>query len=168
VGQNSSVPLGQSLLSQPASRSRDGAVARRMLALALIKDGKSRTEAAESCGMDRQTLRDWVLRYNAAGLDGLADKQGRTGPKRRLSDEQETYVAELVRQGPDLAQDGVVRWRRVDLGRVIHSRFGVHLAERTVGWLLHRLGFSHVSPRLRHPQANAQAQASFRPRSAPS
>ena len=139
-----------------------------MLALALVMEGRSRTEAAQSCGMDRQTLRDWVHRYNDAGLAGLSDKKGRTGPKPLLSPDQEAEVAKLVRKGPDPKEDGVVRWRRMDLARVIKARFGVALAERTVGALLHRLGFSHVSPRPRHPKADAVARASFRARSAPS
>ena len=111
-------------LRREAARCRDSDAARRMLALALVLEGRSRTDAARSCGMDRQTLRDWVHRYNRSGLDGLSDKQGRTGPKPRLSPEQETEVAELVRKGPDPKQDGVVRWRRVDVARVIQARFG--------------------------------------------
>ena len=155
-------------LRQAAARCRDSDAARRMLALAFVKEGVSRTEAAQSCGMDRQTLRDWVHRYNDAGLAGLSDKKGRTGPKPRLSPEQETEVAEMVRKGPDLKKDGIVRWRRVDLAQMIKARFDVILAERTVGGLLRRLGFSHVSARPRHPQADAAAQASFEARSAPS
>jgi transposase len=155
-------------LRRAAARSRDSDAARRMLALALVKEGASRTEAAQSCGMDRQTLRDWVHRYNNAGLTGLSDKKGRTGPKPRLSPEQQSEIAEMVRKGPDLRKDGIVRWRRVDLVRVIQARFNVTLAERTVGGLLRRLGFSHVSARPRHPQADAAAQASFAARSAPS
>ncbi len=154
-------------LRHEAARCRDSAAARRMLALALIKEGRSRAEAAITCGMDRQTLRDWVLRYNDAGLAGLYDKKGRTGPKPRLTPEQEAEIAAIVRKGPG-AEDGVVRWRRLDLAGVIKARFGVALAERTVGDLLHRLGFSHVSPRPRHPKADAAAQASFGIRSAPS
>ena len=106
-------------LRRAAGRSRDVAAARRMLALALVMEGASRAEAARSTGMDRQTLRDWVHRYNEAGLAGLTAKQGRTGPKPRLSPEQEAVVAEWVRQGPSLAEHGVVRWRRADLARVI-------------------------------------------------
>ena len=151
-----------------ASRCRDSAAARRMLALALVKEGRSRTDAAQSCGMDRQTLRDWVHRYNEAGLSGLSDKRGRTGPKPLLSPEQEAEFATLVRKGPDPEKDGVVRWRRKDLACVIKARFDVIIAERTVGDLLRRLGFSHVSPRPRHPKADAAAQASFGRRSAPS
>ena len=155
-------------LRRAAQRCRDSAAARRMLALALVKEGRSRTEAAQSCGMDRQTLRDWVHRYNDSGLDGLSDKKGRTGARRLLSPEQEAEVARMVRKGPDLEKDGVVRWRRADLARVIKDRFDVVVAERTVGELLRRLGFSHVSPRPRHPKADAAAQASFGARSAPS
>jgi transposase len=77
-----------------------------MVALALVKEGRSRTEEAQSCGMDRQTLRDWVHRYNEAGLGGLSNKLGRTGPKRLLSPEQEAEIATLVRAGPQRAGPG--------------------------------------------------------------
>ena len=155
-------------LRRAASRSREATAARRMLALALVLEGHSRGEAARACGMDRQTLRDWVHRFNEAGLAGLSDRRGRTGPKPRLSTTQEGRVAELVRQGPDLAAHGVVRWRRSDLSRVIAAEFGVSLAERSVGDLLRRLGFRRLSVRPRHPGHDAAAAASFRPRSAPS
>src|SRR6266436_6431940 len=89
-----------------ASRTGDGASARRMLALALVLEGRSRTEAARSCGMDRQTLRDWVHRYNAEGLAGLLDRQ-RPGPTSRLTDTQMAEMAKWVEDGPDLAKDGV-------------------------------------------------------------
>ena len=72
----------------------------------------------------------------------------------------------MVREGPDLEKNGIVRWRRVDLAQMIKARFDVVLAERTVGGLLCLLGFSHVSARPRHPQADAAAQASFEARSA--
>jgi transposase len=79
-------------LRRSAAASRDARAARRMLALALVLEGRSRTEAAESCGMDRQTLRDWVHRYNAEGLCGLADRRGAVGAKPRLTPEQEAQV----------------------------------------------------------------------------
>ena len=112
--------------------------------------------------MDRQTLRDWVHRYNAEGLAGLSDRKGAVGPKRRLSPEQEADVAEWVRRGPDLAEHGVVRWRRADLARAIEARFGVVLAERSVGDVLRRLGFRRLVARPRHLGQDAAAQASFR------
>lgn len=145
-------------LRRAASSSRDADAARRMLALALILDGRPRSEAASLCGMDRQTLRDWVHRYNAEGLAGLSDRRGAVGPKPRLSAEQTVAVAEWVRAGPDPAEDGVVRWRRVDLAAAIAARFGVTLAERTVGTLLRRLGFVRLSVRPRHPTHDAAAQ----------
>ena len=149
-------------LRAAASRSGDGASARRMLALALVLEGHARREAARLCGMDRQTLRDWVHRYNDEGLAGLSDRQGGGGPVRRLSAEQEAAVAALVRSGPDRAEHGVVRWRRVDLAAVIAQRFDVQLAERTVGKLLRRLGFVRLSVRPRHPAHDAQAQAAHK------
>jgi transposase len=144
-------------LRQAAARSADASAARRMLALALVLDGRSRSEAAELCGMDRQTLRDWVLRYNALGLAGLSDRVP-PGAQSRLSGEQQAEVARLVREGPSFSEHGVVRWRRIDLSRVIEARFGVRLAERSVGALLHRLGFRRLSARPRHPGHDAAAQ----------
>jgi transposase len=144
-------------LRRAASQSRDADAARRMLALALVLDGRTRTEAAELCGMDRQTLRDWVHRYNGLGLSGLSNRVP-PGAKSRLSREQETEVARLVREGPTFSEHGVVRWRRIDLSRVIERRFGVHLAERSVGALLRQLGFRRLSARPRHPGQDAAAQ----------
>lgn len=140
-----------------ARRTDDADAARRMLALALVLEGRSRGEAAISCGMDRQILCDWVHRYNAEGLDGLHNRTA-PGAKPKLSPEQEREVAELVRNGPDLAEHGVVRWRRIDLARVIEQRYGVKLAERSVGDLLRRLGFRRISVRPRCPEQDAAAQ----------
>jgi transposase len=109
-----------------------------------------------------------VHRYNAEGLAGLRDRAGEPGPKRRLSPEQEAEVADLVRRGPDPAEQGVVRWRRADLARVIAERFGVALAERSVGHVLRRLGFRRLVARPRHPGRDAAAQASFGTTSPPS
>jgi transposase len=155
-------------LRRAAGRERDAAASRRMLALALVLEGRSRTDAARAAGMERQTLRDWVHRYNAEGLAGLRDRPGEPGPKRRLSPQQETEVAEWVRRGPDLATHGVVRWRRADLARAIAGRFGVVLAERSVGHVLRRLGFRRLVARPRHPGHDAAAQASFGTTSPPS
>jgi transposase len=149
-------------LRRAARRSSSVAGSRRMLALALVMEGKSRTEAALAAGMDRQTLRDWVHRYNEEGLAGLIDRQGDVGPKRLLSPAQEAEVAEWVRRGPDLAEHGVVRWRRADLARAIAARFGVVMAERSISTVLRRLGFRRLVPRPRHPGHDAAAQASFK------
>ena len=150
-------------LRRAARRASSVAASRRMLALALVLEGTSRTEAAQAAGMDRQTLRDRVHRYNKEGLAGLTDRHGEFGPKRLLSPEQEAEVAEWVRRGPDLAEDGVVRWRRVDLARAIKARFGVVLAELRISTVLRRLGFRRLVVRPRHRGQDAAAQASFRP-----
>jgi transposase len=144
-------------LRREAKRTEDAGAARRMLALALILEGKSRGEAARSCGMDRQILCDWVHRYNAEGLQGLYNRTA-PGAKPRLSAEQQREVADLVRKGPNVVEHGVVRWRRIDLSRVIEQRYGVKLAERSVGELLRRLGFRRISVRPRCPTQDAASQ----------
>ncbi len=142
-------------------------MARRLLALALVLEGRSRAEAATSCGMDRQTLCDWVHRYNASGIAGLANHKP-PGPQPCLTAAEEAQVvAEWVTAGPDLAQDGVVRWRCVDLRDKIAGRFGVHLHERSIGKLLHRLDFRHLSVRPQHPKSDPAAQETFKKTSLP-
>ena len=135
-----------------------------MLAIALVLEGSSRAEAARACAMDRQTLRDWVHRFNASGLDGLSDQPRRNGPRPRPSPQQLAEVMAGLEQGEgaDLGGDGVVRWRCVDLQRRIQQSFGVALHERTVGKLLHKLSFRRLSVRPQHPKSNPDAQASFR------
>ncbi len=145
-----------------ATRASDAKVVRRMLAIALVLEGHSRAEAAQACAMERQTLRDWVHRFNDKGLEGLSDQPRRNGPHPRLSAEQQAEVAAWVEQGAELDRDGVVRWRCVDLQRRIQRRFGVALHERTVGKLLHKLSFRRLSVRPQHPQSDPDAQASFR------
>jgi transposase len=133
-----------------ARRSKDVNQSRRLLSLAAVRDGMDRGAAAKIGGMDRQTLRDWVHRFNALGPDGLIDNWTE-GPKPRLSEEQLAEFAQIVEAGPDREKDGVVRWRRIDLKRVIAERFGVDFHPRYVGKLLKKLGFSHISARPRHP-----------------
>ena len=153
-------------LRDQATRARDSASARRMLALALVLEGKSRTEAALSCGMDRQTLRDWVHRYNAEGLAGLTDRP-HPGRPAWLTADQEAEIAEVVEAGPDLETHGVVRWRCTDLQKIIAERFEVRLAERTVGKLLKKLQFVQLSPRPYHPRKDAEAQEAYKKTSPP-
>ena len=148
-------------LRRAAARSDDAPAARRMLALALVLEGRSRAEAAQSCGMDRQTLRDWVHRYNEQGLVGLCDRKP-PGQAPRLDGAQKAEIAALVEQGPDPAIDGLVRWRCIDLQAIIKTRFGVSLAERSVGKLLRALGFRKLSARPAHPQGDAQARETFK------
>src|SRR4051795_11141436 len=181
---------GAGELRREAARCRDARAARRMLALALVLEGSSREEAARAAGMDRQTLRDWVHRYNAEGLAGLSDRP-RSGRKPRLTAGQEAELATAVERGPDPDRDGVVRWRRVDLQALIEARFAVRLHERSVGKVPRRLGFARLpagagprwgarlqgrwveraprrlgSPRLsvrpRHPKADEAAREAFK------
>src|SRR3954468_10578794 len=127
--------LGAGELRREAGRCRDARAARRMLALALVLEGSSRETAARAAGMDRQTLRDWVHRYNAEGLAGLGDRR-RPGPRPRLTSGQEAELAAVVERGPDPDRDGVVRWRRVDLKALIEARYHVELHQRSVGKVL--------------------------------
>ena len=153
--------LTAAALRRHAGRCRDGRVACRALAMAHILDGATRAEAAAACGMDRQTLRDWVHRYNADGLAGLRDAP-RSGRPAVLSAEQMAELKALVLAGPDLAKDGVVRWRCLDLRSVIETRFQVTMHERTVGKLLRRLGLTRLQPRPFHPKQDLEAQAAFK------
>ena len=147
-------------LRASASRERDGAAARRMLAIALVLEGMDRKTAAETCGMDRQTLRDWVHRYNAEGLNGLHDRKV-AGPASKLTPAQAAELAAWVEAGPDPIRHGVVRWRRADLRDELQRRFGVELHERSVGKVLAKLGYRRLSVRPRHPEADEEAQAAF-------
>src|SRR6202048_4823911 len=153
--------LTASELRKAASGEKNSAAARRVVALALVLDGVDRKMAAETCGMNRQTLRDWVHRYNAEGLAGLRNLKS-PGPGSKLTARQQAELAELVEAGPDPARHGVVRWRRIDLRDELQRRFGVALHERSVGKVLAKLGYRRVSVRPRHPQADEEAQEAFK------
>ena len=144
-----------------SGRCTDGAQVRRLLALALVLDGYSRTEAAVLNGMDRQTLRDWVHRYNAEGVEGL---KSRLSPGRApaLSASQMAELRELVITGPDPAIHGVVRWRCVDLQAEVARRFGVEVHEYTIGRWLHEQGLTRLQPRPVHPKKDPEAEATFK------
>lgn len=139
----------------------DAKQARRLLSLAMVLDGHSRLLAAQAGGMDRQTLRDWVHRYNAYGIEGLRDIRNK-GRAPALSAEQMQMLEGLVLAGPDLAKDGVVRWRCSDLRAQIKVRFAVELHESTVGKLLHKLGMTRLQPRPFHPKADPAAQEAYK------
>jgi transposase len=155
------VDMSASELRAASAKAPDARSARRMLALALVLEGVDRKTAAETCGMDRQTLRDWVHRYNADGLSGLTNRSY-AGPPRRLSADALAELARLVETGPDPETDGVVRWRRVDLQRVIEERFGVAMHERTVGKQLKALGFVKLTARAQHPKSDPEVQEAFK------
>jgi transposase len=139
----------------------DPAVARRALAIAMVIDGYPRATAAELAGTERQTLRDWVHRFNAEGLEGLSD---RPRPSRLafLSAEQMKQVEAWVEAGPELKTGGVVRWRRIDLVERIKATFDVTLDGRSVGRLLRLLDFRRLAVRPQHPESDDAAQDAFK------
>src|SRR6202521_3316254 len=148
-------------LRRLAAQAEDADQARRLLALAAVCDGMNREEAARIGGMDRQTLRDWVHRFNEQGAEGLINAKSPGRPP-KLSMEQKEELRRLVEAGPDPEKDGVARWRCVDLKRVLGERFGVDLSAVSLGRVLKKLGFSHISARPRHPVQDAQAIATFK------
>ena len=149
-----------------AGKVKDANQARRLLAIAAVYDGMDREEAARIGGMDRQTLRDWVHRFNEQGPDGLINAKSPGRPS-KLSAEQKEGLQHLVEAGPDQQMHGVVRWRCVDLKRVLGERFAVDLSEVSLGRVLKQLGYSHISARPRHPAQDAQAIAAFKKTSPP-
>ena len=153
-------------LREAASRVRDGRVSCRLLALALVMEGASRAQAAVAGRMDRQSLRDWVHRFNAEGIEGLKDRP-RSGRPPALTGEQMGQLKALALAGPDVERDGVVRWRCIDLREQILTRFEVEVHERTVGKLLHRLDLVRLQPRPYHPKKDADAQEAFKKTSRP-
>ena len=148
-------------LRRLARSARTSAASRRMLSLALVIEGAKRAEAAKAGGMDRQTLRDWVHRFNAEGPEGLYDKRG-SGPPCRLSEQQQQELAALIEAGPDLAEHGVVRWRLRDLCAVVEERFNVTYHEQGLSKLIKRLGFRRISARPQHPKSDPKSQAAFK------
>jgi transposase len=148
-----------------AGKCRDGAQVRRILALAMVLEGRPRTEAAQQNSMDRQTLRDWVHRYNADGIEGLKSLQS-PGPPPALTAAQMAELRALVVQGPDPAVHQIARWRCTDLREEVARRFAVSVHESTIGKWLHQLGLSRVQPRPSHPQKDPDAEVAFKKTSA--
>jgi transposase len=140
-----------------ASKCGDGAQVRRILAIALVLEGRSRAEAAMQNGMDRQTLSDWVHRYNATGIDGLKSRHG-PGATPLLSEAERAELRALVVKGPDPEKDKIIRWRCLDLQAEIARRFSVRVHESTVGKWLHQLGLTRLQARPCHPKTDHVAQ----------
>ena len=153
--------LGSADLREQARRAERPEVVRRLLALAQVLDGIDRETAAKNAGMDRQTLRDWVHRYNAEGVAGLSSRKA-TGRKPALTAAQKLAFKQIVETGPDLAIDKVVRWRCADLKRVLEERFEVAVHERTIGKFLHALNYRRLSVRPKHPKSDPEAQEIFK------
>ena len=144
-----------------SGRCSDGAQVRRILSLAMVLEGRSRTEAAELGGMDRQTLRDWVHRYNALGVEGLKSRRS-PGRAPSLTQMQRAELLDLVIKGPDPEIHGVVRWRCVDLRAEVARRFSVEVHENTIARWLHELGLTRLQPRPVHPRKDPEAEAAFK------
>jgi transposase len=144
-----------------ARRERDGRVGARLLALANALGGMSREAAARAAGMDRQTLRDWVHRYNAEDVGGLRDRP-RAGRPCRLDEGRQATLKALVLRGPRLERDGCVAWRARDLRDLVERRFGVGYSETGILRLLHGLDLSWQKARPVHPEADAKGQERFK------
>ncbi len=144
-----------------SSRCTDATQVRRILALAMVLEGRPRTEAANLNGMDRQTLRDWVHRYNEAGVEGLKSRKS-PGREPYLTDAQMAELRALVIQGPDPAVHKVVRWRCLDLQAEVARRWNVTVHESTIGEWLHDLGLRRLQPRPVHPKKDAEAEMAFK------
>ena len=138
---------------------------RRLLALAMVLEGHSRTDAAQMNGMDRQTLRDWVHRYNADGVPGLISRVG-AGPVPVLNEAEMSELRTLVLNGPDRATDEVVRWRCIDLRDKVAQRYAVYVHKRTVAKWLGKMEMARLQPRPFHPKKDVAAQEAFKKTSA--
>jgi transposase len=153
-------------LRRRARREGNGRVASRLLALANALDGMARGEAARRAGMDRQTLRDWVIRFNEQGIDGLRDRP-KSGRPTWLDEGQMASLRALVLRGADPERDGVSTWRAKDLCRIVEARFGVAYSENGMLRRLHDLGLSWQKARPIHPEADRKAQETFKKTSPP-
>lgn len=150
-------------LRQLSRTTKSANQARRLLALAEIYYGGSRSAAARMGGVGLQIVRDWVLRFNARGPDGLLDGKA-PGPRSRLNDAQRQALIDIVERGPIPVVHGVVRWRLIDLVQWLHDEFAVSLDETTVSWELKKLSYVKLTARPRHHAQNEHAMEAFKKR----
>lgn len=153
-------------LKRLARASQHANQTRRLLALAVIYDGGSRAEAAETGGVGRQIVRDWVERFNEHGPDGLIDRKA-PGATPKLNDQHRAALSRIVERGPIPAVDGVVRWRLIDLVGWLWEAFGISISDATMSRELKALGFSRISARPRHHAQNPEAIDAFKKTSPP-
>ena len=144
-----------------AKRARDAGQARRLLAIAAVLDAAPREDAVKIGGMDRQTLRDWVIRFNEQGPDGLVNIPS-PGVPPKLDDEHKAFLARIVDEGPLPAIHGVVRWRACDLIMRLREEFGISVSDDTIYRALKDLGFSHVSARPKAYKQDPDAMDAFK------
>lgn len=140
-----------------AKKSKDGPQARRLLALAAIYEGASRTEAAKIGGVTLQIVRDWVVKFNARGPMGLIDRKA-PGQPPRLNEAHRAALTAMIESGPIPAVHGVVRWRIVDLCQWIFEEFRVVISRQTLSRELRAMGYRKLSARPRH---HAQASGAI-------
>jgi transposase len=140
-----------------AKKAKDGPQARRLLAVAAIYDGATRSEAAKIGGVGLQIIRDWVMRFNARGPDGLLDGKS-PGQPSKLNDVQRQAIARMIESGPIPAAHGVVRWRLIDLAQWIYEEFRISIAKQTLSRELRAMGYRKLSARPRH---HAQAEGAI-------
>jgi transposase len=152
-------------LRRIARGSEDAKQVRRLLALAAIYDGASRTQAAEIGGVTLQVVRDWVLRLNALGPEGLIDRKA-PGQRSRLDDRHRAALAAMVEDGPIPAVHGVVRWRIIDLCQWVWDEFEISVSKQTLSRELRALGYRKLSARPRHhaqPEGAIEAFKTYGP-----
>ena len=147
-------------LRRLARREKDRAAAARLQAIAGALEGLSRAEAARLAGMERQALRDAVLRHNAEGLAGLHDRP-RPGRRPRLDEEQRAALRQVVLDGPEVEATGLSAWTLAELCREVEERWGVSYHRGHMSKLMHRLGLSWQKARPSHPKADAAAREAF-------
>jgi len=149
-----------------AKGSKDGPQARRLLALAAIYDGASRSEAARIGGVTVQIVRDWVVKFNLLGPAGLIDRKA-PGPTPRLAAEHRKALAEMIETGPIPSIHGVVRWRLIDLCQWVWDKFRVTVAKQTMSRELRAMGYRKLSARPRHHAQSSGALDAFKKSSQP-
>jgi transposase len=149
-----------------ARRCGDPDQVRRLLAMALILDGRSRSDAAKVAGVTLQIVRDWVLRFNERGPEGLIDGKA-PGPKSLLNDVQRAALAKAIERGPTPYLDGVVRWRLCDLAQWIWEEFRVSVSEQTLSREVRAMGYRKLAARPKHHAQDPQAIEDFKKVSPP-
>jgi len=148
-------------LRRLARRTTNANQVRRLLALAEIYDGSSRSDAARIGGVGLQIVRDWVVRFNTRGPDGLINGKA-PGRRPKLTDAQREALVAIVESGPILEIHGVVRWRLIDLAQWLYKEFTVSLDETTVGRVLNKYGYVKLTARPRHHAQDTQALEAFK------
>ena len=153
--------FGAARLRGLAKKTEDAPQARRLLALAAIYDGAMRSEAAKIGGVGLQIIRDWVLRLNARGPDGLINGKS-PGQPSKLNDAQRQAIARVIESGPIPAIHGVVRWRLIDLAQWVFEEFRISISKQTLSRELRALGLRKLSARPRHHAQDTEALAAFK------